>query len=211
MASPDHSRRYRSIGIDLNAQISSPFKSLLQTIPANTDRSLEEDIPNLDALFSKNDLREKLIWAKFEELKTLNSEINDLVQFSLRPNILPTPDDDNYKGKPYQEETGASYHDTYENQYPKTEESYIPSSPESFTSNKSQIEVELNNKLNKLAHQDHINRDVIKLRNVIHNTLDLIQHPIHDTTVKDLNSETRKRSQELTNKLVNLVESYSTN
>jgi hypothetical protein len=206
--------RYRSVGLPLRNTTDhikifvSPMKMPLSPeqekkpevvrIESEEFNDLTPNFDNVQKLLAELEVLESKIKLKVQELDTVNKEmdllINSAVHKERNDGYLPTPDE-------YDFNTEISRY------------SDMPSSPESHISNTSQVEIDINDKISRLAHRDYNSPDVMKLKNISSLIMGLLSHEIIDEDghmkLMNVNHDLKKLSSKMLQDFESLVDAYA--
>ncbi|CDR45923.1 CYFA0S20e01904g1_1 [Cyberlindnera fabianii] len=225
--------QYRNgIGVGLNKQrdvnplkmfTSSPMQTRSQPSP---DSEIEQEaIPSpsnheeigeseksrwgiVDDLFAQHEELQRRMEARLENLREIHGDMELLLNEPAatmknhkmeRPSYLPTPEDDDDGEMSDQHKITTRFTD-------------IPSSPESYTSQMSQLEIDIGQRMQEMTQRDPHNRDVIKLKNVATSMVDLLRYEVQDEDgiikLMNLSDDIHGRSERLISSFDRMLDTF---
>ncbi|CCH46931.1 hypothetical protein BN7_6537 [Wickerhamomyces ciferrii] len=199
------------------------------------DQEVLESIEKINNLLSWNDQLSIEINNKFQQFENVNIEVIQNLEFlqnhinksqhkqlkepkfiqKKSKSYLPTPEDEIYHEKNLEFEIQGI---SKQNQSTPNLQS-LPSSPEldhiepirTNGSEIEEIEIELNDKISRLVSQNYNNENILKLKNIVNSTFELLRFENDQDNLKlmNFNNEINEKSSGLINKLYGLVESFT--
>jgi hypothetical protein len=206
--------RYRSVGLPLRNTTDhlkifvSPMKMPLSPeqekkpevirIESEGFNDLTPNFDHIQNLFVEFEVLESKIKLKVQELDKVNREMDLLISSAVHKvrneGCLPTPEE-------YDFTTEISRY------------SDMPSSPGSYISNTSQVEIDINDKISRLAQRDYNSPDVMKLKNISSLMMGVLNHEVMDEDghmkLMNLNHDLKKLSSLILQDFESLVDAYA--